>query len=162
MKTLPLSLGDARKRAQVDTVASILASKGHEVVSIAPDATVYDAIDAMARNEIGGLPVVSGGRLVGIVTERDYARKVLLQGKASKDTRVEEIMTPSPVTVKPRDTVDECMRIVTERHIRHLPVMENGQLSGMISIGDLVRAIISTQAFTIEELHDYVADDYPR
>jgi CBS domain-containing protein len=162
MKTLPLSLGDARKRALVDTVGTILANKGREVVCVPPEATVYDAVAAMGHHEIGALPVVSEGRLIGIITERDYARKVILQGRSSKETQVGQIMTTYPVTVTPQHTIDECLRIVTDRHIRHLPVMEEGNLVGMISIRDLVREIISAQAFTIEQLHGYIRNDYPQ
>jgi CBS domain-containing protein len=111
----------------------------------------------MARSEVGALVVLSGRELVGIVSERDYARKVILQGRSSKDTLVQEVMTPSPVTVAPCDTVDECMRIVTERRIRHLPVVEAGELKGMVSIGDLVKTILSAQSYTIEQLHTYIA-----
>jgi CBS domain-containing protein len=161
MKDLAFSLGDSRKRAVADTVGSILENKGHDVVSISPTATVYDAIAEMARRQVGALVVLAGGRLVGIVSERDYARKVILQGRSSKETQVQQIMTPCPITVAPPDTVDECMRIVTEKRIRHLPVVDCGEVIGMISIGDLVKTIISTQSYTIEQLHTYIAADYP-
>jgi CBS domain-containing protein len=156
-----LRLGDRRKRAVVDTVRSILEKKGAAIISISPDATVYEAIAGMAANGIGALLVVSDRQLVGIVSERDYARKVILQGKSSKETLVGEIMTPSPVTVTPAHTVDECMHIVTAKHIRHLPVLEAGELKGMVSIGDLVKAIISSQAYTIDQLHTYIGARYP-
>jgi CBS domain-containing protein len=157
MKKLPLRLGDRRKRAVFETVRSILDNKGYEIVSIDPDATVYDAIAEMAGRRVGALLVLSDRELVGIVSERDYARKVILQGRSSKDTLVHQIMTPSPIAVTPAHTVDECMRIVTDRHIRHLPVVDEGEVKGMVSIGDLVKAIISSQAYTIDQLHTYIA-----
>ena len=156
MKKLPFTLGDKRKRAVVETVRSILENKGHDILSISPGATVYEAIAEMARRDVGALLVLSNGKLVGIISERDYARKVILQGKSSKETLVQEIMTPSVVTVTSSQTVDECMRIVTDRHIRHLPVVENGELRGMVSIGDLVKTIISSQSYTIDELYTYI------
>src|SRR5262249_39751397 len=150
-----------RKRAVVDTVSSVLDNKGHDVISITPDASVFEAIAEMAHREVGALVVLSDAELVGIISERDYARKVILQGKSSKETLVEEIMTPSPITVTLSNTVDDCLRIVTERRIRHLPVVDNGELKGMVSIGDLVKTIISSQSYTIEQLHIYIGTDYP-
>ncbi len=144
----------------METVRSILENKGSEIVSISPDATVYEAIAEMARREVGALLVLSDRELVGIVSERDYARKVILQGRSSKETSVHEIMTPSPITVTPAHTIDDCMRIVTDKHIRHLPVMDEGELRGLVSIGDLVKAIISSQAYTIDQLHAYIGG-YP-
>jgi CBS domain-containing protein len=117
-------------------------------VSISPSATVYDAVAQMAEKGIGALLVISDRDLLRIVSERDYARKVVLQGRSSRETRVQEIMTPSPITVTPAHTVDECMRIMTGNCIRHLPVMDQGELKGIVSIGDLVKAIISSQAST--------------
>jgi CBS domain-containing protein len=156
MKRLPLRLSDRRKRAVLDTVHSVLENKGRDIVSISPTATVYEAIAEMAERGIGALLVLSDRNLVGIVSERDYARKVILQGRSSKETRVEEIMTPAPITVTPGHTVDECMRIMTDNRIRHLPVMDQGELKGVVSIGDLVKAIISSQAYTIDQLHTYI------
>lgn len=161
MKKLPLEPGDIRKRANIDTVASILKNKGHDVLSISPNATVYEAIAEMARHGVGALLVLSGRELVGIISERDYARKVILQGRSSKETLVHEVMTPSPITVTLSHTVDECMRIVTDKRIRHLPVVDQGELQGLVSIGDLVKTIISSQAYTIDELHSYIGADYP-
>ena len=143
------------------TVRQLLEAKAPEVFAIGPDAPVLDAIKLMADKRIGALLVMDAGRLVGIVSERDYARKVILLGKSSKDTTVAAIMTASPVTVTPAHTVDDCMRLVSEHRIRHLPVVESGEPVGMISIGDLVKAIISSQAFTIDQLHTYIGADYP-
>ena len=157
MTELPLTLSSRRQRAVLDTVSSILEQKGGDIVSIAPESTVYEAIAEMARAGVGALMVLEGRELVGIVSERDYARKVILQGRSSKETLVREIMTPAPITVTPAHTVDQCMRIVTEKRIRHLPVVEEGELRGMVSIGDLVKAIISAQAYTIDQLHAYIA-----
>jgi CBS domain-containing protein len=161
MKALHFRLGDRRKRAVLETVRSILDNKGYSVTTVGPAQTVFEAIAEMAEIGVGALPVVADGVLVGIVSERDYARKVILQGRSSRETLVRDIMTESPVTVSPQDTVDECMRIVTDRHIRHLPVVEGGELKGIVSIGDLVKAIISAQAFTIDQLHTYIGTGYP-
>jgi len=143
-----------------ETTASILKNKGCNLWSIDPEATIYDAIAMMAEKSIGALVVISEGKLVGIVSERDYARKVILQGRSSKDTRVREIMTSSVITVTPQNTVDECMRIITNRRVRHLPVLAGDEVIGVVSIGDLVRAIIAEQAATIDHLHSYIAGRY--
>jgi CBS domain-containing protein len=135
------------------TVGSILGWKGLEVYSVAPDATVYDAIALMGDKSVGALLVVSERSLVGIVSEVDYARKVILHGRNSKKMRVRDIMTSNPVTVAPEDTVDDCMKIMTHHHIRHLPVLEGPELVGIVSIGDLVNSIIADQADAIDELH---------
>ena len=145
----------------VETIAAILASKGHETWTIAPDTTVYDAIALMAEKRIGAVLVVSGAMLVGILSERDYARKVILQGRSSKDTLVREIMTASLVTVSPDYTVEACMRIMTQSRIRHLPVIARGELVGIVSIGDLVNAVIADQADTIDHLQTYISHQYP-
>lgn len=144
-----------------ETIASILNCKGSVVWSVAPDATVYDAIALMAEHRVGALLVLSGDRLVGIVSERDYARKVILQGRSSRETPVHEIMTSGVVTVTPDNTVDECMLIMTQERIRHLPVMIQDTVVGIVSIGDLVRSIISVQAHTIHQLHTYISGSYP-
>lgn len=144
-----------------ENIASILKSKGSAVWSVTPDATVYDALALMAERSIGALLVLSDGRMAGIVTERDYARKIVLQGKSSKDTPVHEIMTRAPVTVTPDHTVDECMVIMTQSRVRHLPVLEADRVAGIVSIGDLVNAIISAQAHTINQLHTYISGSYP-
>jgi CBS domain-containing protein len=152
---------DGRKMAIVETICSVLEHKGKEVWQISPAATVFEAIAEMADRGVGALLVVSQGDLVGIISERDYARKVILQGRSSQHTRVQEIMTPSPIAVTPEYTVEECMKIMTLRRIRHLPVLEQGAIAGVVSIGDLVRAIIATQAYTIDQLHTYISATYP-
>lgn len=144
-----------------EIVASILKTKGSGIWSVAPESTVYDAIAMMAEKGVGALLVIAEGKLKGIISERDYARKVILQGKSSKDTRVHEIMTSSVITVAPDYTVDECMKISTYHRIRHLPVLDRDRLVGVISIGDLVRSIISQQAHTIDQLHTYITGTYP-
>jgi CBS domain-containing protein len=144
-----------------EKIVSILNNKDDHIWSIGPDETVYDAIALMADKRIGALLVVSERRLIGIITERDYARKVILHGRSSRDTQVREIMTSSLITVTPDHTVDECMRLVTEHRIRHLPVLDDDRLVGLISIGDLVNSIIEAQAETINHLHSYITGGYP-
>lgn len=139
-----------------DTVSSILRDKGHHVWSVSPDESVFQAISLMADKGIGALVVIAGESLVGIMSERDYARKVVLQGRSSKDTPVRDIMTSQVVSVSPNHTVDECMRIVTTKRIRHLPVVQGEKVIGIVSIGDLVRRIISTQGETIQYLQEYI------
>lgn len=153
--------GDGKQTAVVEKISLILERKGTQVWQVSPDATVFDAIAEMAERSVGALPVVSDGQLVGIISERDYARKVILQGRSSHQTAVREIMTPSPITATPDYTVDQCMRIMVEYRIRHLPVVDLGSLAGIISIGDLVNAIIETQAFTIDQLQLYISATYP-
>ena len=143
------------------TIEQILQSKNGVVWRIAPDDTVYEAIAEMAERRVGALLVMDGPSLAGIISERDYARKVILQGLSSRDTRVRDIMTPSPVTVAPDATVEECMRIMTHHHVRHLPVVDQGRVLGVVSIGDMVNAIISDQAETIDHLHTYIGAKYP-
>jgi CBS domain-containing protein len=138
-------------------VSGILAQKGSTVWSIAPTAMVFDAIAMMADKNVGALPVVENNKLIGIISERDYSRKVILKGKSSKETRVEEIMTRQLVTAKPGDTVVDCMRVMTEKRVRHLPVIEGAQMIGVLSIGDVVKWVISAQAATIENLEQYIS-----
>jgi CBS domain-containing protein len=143
-----------------DTVRDVLKRKGQDVWSIAPDTTVYRAIEIMADKHIGALLVIVEEKLVGIVSERDYARKVVLRGRSSKETRVAEIMTSPVISVQPQHAVDECMRIITDNRIRHLPVIEDGKVVGIVSIGDLVNWIISAQHQTIQQLQDYITGKY--
>jgi CBS domain-containing protein len=138
------------------TVTSLLSDKNPHIWTIKPDATVYEAIALMADKNIGAVPVVDQGKLLGMLSERDYTRKVILQGKSSKKTAVQEIMTRHPFTVSPCDTVGECMRMMTEERVRHLPVMDNGALVGILSIGDVVRWMISAQTATIDQLTRYI------
>ncbi|HLS82820.1 MAG TPA: CBS domain-containing protein [Steroidobacter sp.] len=138
-------------------VKHLLAAKGSKVWTIGPDEPVFEAIRTMAIEHIGALPVVSDGELVGIVSERDYARKVILRGRSSADTSVGEVMSSPVVTVSADETVHHCMEIMTERRIRHLPVVENGRLTGIVSIGDLVKAVIEEQQQTIDQLERYIA-----
>jgi len=145
-----------------DAVSSVLRRKSgdRQVLSIVPDASVYEAIALMAENSIGALLVVSNGTLVGIMSERDYARKVVLQSRSSKDTRVSDIMTSPVVTVSPAHTVEECMRLMTDGRIRHLPVVEGATIIGIVSIGDLVRSVITVQGETIQYLQQYINGQY--
>ena len=138
------------------TVKELLDTKGYQIWTIAPDAAVFEAIQVMAEREVGALVVLDSGALAGIVSERDYARKVILRGHSSHAIRVADIMTRDVVTAGLGDTVDVCMATMTERRIRHLPVVDEGRTVGMISIGDLVRAVIAEQRFVIAQLESYV------
>jgi CBS domain-containing protein len=143
-------------------VSGILVRKKNSAVwSIGPNAMVIDAIRLMGERNVGALPVVDNGTLVGIVSERDYTRKVILKGRSSKETPVNEIMTKQLVTVNPRESVTECMRIITEKRVRHLPVLEGADLVGILSIGDVVNWLISAQRATIDNLERYITGDYP-
>ncbi len=137
-------------------VRNILAVKGNAVFSVEPDTTVYNALEQMVEKNLGALLVQDKGKFVGIFTERDYARKVILRGKSSRETQIREIMSEHPATVTPDTTIEECMKLMTSRYIRHLPVMEGGQLVGLISIGDVVKYIIDEQKFIIENLEHYI------
>lgn len=142
-------------------VAQILRGKPSKTVhAIGPNDTVYDAVKRMAEHGIGGLLVMEGEKIVGIVTERDYARKIALAGRTSKETPVSAIMTTQVLCVGPQQTTEECMAIMTENRVRHLPVLDKGKLIGLVSIGDLVKDIISEQQFIIEQLEHYIAGDH--
>ena len=144
----------------LDPVSMLLRQKGNDIFSIPSDASVYSAIEMMADRRVGALLVISAGQLVGIISERDYARKVILQGKSSKDTFVREIMTPSPITIHCHTCIDEAMRVMTDNHIRHLPVVDSdGHVAGVLSIGDLVKWIVTSQDETIQHLEHYIAGD---
>ena len=145
----------------LETAGSLLRGKDSRVFWVRPEETVYEAIAMMADLGIGALLVVERGRLAGIVSERDYARKVILRGRSSRQTAVREIMTSPVITITGEATLEDCMRIVTERRIRHLPVMDGDRIAGMISIGDLVKAIMSAQADTIRQLSSYITGSYP-
>jgi CBS domain-containing protein len=138
------------------TVTQLLEAKGREVHAIGPDARVIDALKLMADKDVGALVVTEGAKISGIISERDYARKVILQGKSSHDIAVREIMTARVVTVQPRHTVEECMALMTEKRIRHLPVTEGERLIGVLSIGDLVKEVIAEQEATIRQLESYI------
>ena len=137
-------------------VRHLLDAKGRDVLSIAPDASVLDAVRLMAEQGIGALVVLDGDTLAGVVTERDYARKVILKGRSSRTTAVRDIMTADVVTTSSARSVEECMNTVTEKRIRHLPVVDDGRLTGIISIGDLVKAVIADQQEAIEHLQQYI------
>ena len=143
------------------TVADMLAAKGTAVHAIAPGDTVYEAIRRMTELRVGALVVMDGQKLVGIVSERDYTRKVMLQGRASPGTRVEEIMSTPVITVTPQLTLRECMALTAQHQIRHLPVVDNDAVIGVLSINDLVRTIVAQQAETIDSLNSYIAGAYP-
>ncbi len=138
------------------TVRTLLGAKGHSVYTIGPDATVYEALEEMAARDVGALVVTEKGEVVGLVSERDYARKLVLTGKISRETPVRDIMSGQVVCVGSQQTVDGCMALMSQKRVRHLPVLENGQLAGIISIGDVVKAIIEGQQSTIEELEHYI------
>jgi CBS domain-containing protein len=138
------------------TVKDILKAKGNEVISITPDATVYEALKLMAERNVGALVVLDSETVAGIMSERDYARKVILHGKSSREMQVREIMTSKVYYVRPEQSVQDCMAQITNKHVRHLPVLEEDRLVGIISIGDVVKAIIADQEYTIKLLEDYI------
>ena len=138
------------------TVKSIIDAKGSEVWSIDADASVFEALEFMADKNIGAVIVTHDDDLVGIMSERDYARKIILMSRSSKETRVSEIMTPDPTCVSPTDSVSSCMQLMTDKRFRHLPVVDDGDLVGLISIGDVVRTVIGEQQFLIDQLESYI------
>ena len=140
----------------METVEQVLRGKSGELVSVGPDESVFDALTLMARREVGAVVVLEGARLVGILSERDYARKIILLGKASKDTPVRDIMTQRVVCVSPTTTIDECMALMTDKRCRHLPVLEGERVTGVVSIGDVVKHTIAEQQFIIEQLEHYI------
>lgn len=139
------------------SVHEILKSKGHDVWSVKPDDTVFDSLKLMAEKEVGALLVMDGEKLVGIVTERDYARKVILEGKSSQGSTVSEVMTKQVLCVSPKQTVDECMALMTDKRARHLPVLDHKHVIGVVSIGDLVKAMINEQQVLIDHLQHYIS-----
>lgn len=142
------------------TVEDILKEKGREVWVISPHATILEALRLMAEKDVGALVVVEDNQIVGIISERDYARKIALRGKSSVNTPIKEIMTDKVYYVSPKTTVQECLALITQQSIRHLPVLENGKLVGLISIGDVVKSIIDEQETTITQLSDYITGKY--
>jgi len=138
------------------TVANVLAVKGSEVFTVAPGASVYEALQILAEKNAGALVVTDGGKLVGIISERDYARKVALVDRTSRDTLVSEIMSRDVKTVAPTASIEDCMELMTERHIRHLPVLEDNELVGVVSIGDVVKTVIADLAAMVEQLDSYI------
>jgi len=139
------------------TVRQLLASKGHDVWSVSPDTTVFDALKLMADKGIGAVIVLADGELCGVLSERDYARKVVLEGKASISTPASEIMTSPVLIVEPEHTIDRCMALMTDKRLRHLPVVENDRVVGMVSIGDIVKSVIADQEFMLDQLETYIS-----
>jgi CBS domain-containing protein len=138
------------------TVTQLLRTKGHEVLSVSPDTRVFAALQLMAEKNVGALLVLEGGQVVGIFSERDYARKVILKGKSSREIPVREIMSSDVLYVRPEQTIEQCMALMTDKRVRHLPVFDGDRLVGVISIGDVVKAVISEQEFMIEQLQNYI------
>jgi CBS domain-containing protein len=143
------------------TVRSILQQKGNDVYSLPPDATVYDALQKMSANDTGALMVIDNGKLLGVISERDYARKGILQGRMSKQTPVSEVMVTPAIVATLESTVEDCMRLMTVNRVRHLPIVDRDKVVGVVSVGDLVKSIISAQAETIDRLQDYITGKYP-
>ncbi len=140
----------------IKTIREILNNKGHQIWSVSPDTKIFEALQLMAEKNIGALVVLDGDKLVGIISERDYARKVALKGKTSKETPVRDIMTPKVLYVTPEKTAEDCMALMIEKHIRHLPVYEQDKLIGVVSIGDVVKAVIEEKKIAIEHLENYI------
>ncbi len=139
------------------SVRQVLNDKGYAVETVAPETSVYEALQKLSNREVGALVVLEEGEICGLFSERDYARKVALQGRSSKETQVQEIMTRRVITLEPEQTVEACMVLMTDKRIRHLPVLEDGRLIGIVSIGDIVKAVIEAQRLTIEELESYIS-----
>ena len=149
--------GDDKRETRMKLVNQLLDLKGHDILSIAPSASVLDAITLMAEKGVGALIVMDGEAMAGIVTERDYARKVILKGRSSDDTPVSDIMSTGVISTSPDQTVSSCMNVMTDKRIRHLPVVEGNKVTGLVSIGDLVKAIIADQKEEIEHLEHYIS-----
>lgn len=145
----------------LDTARSVLDQKGYDVWSVAPDATVYEAVQLMAEKNIGAVLVMENDRLIGMLSERDYTRKIVLKGKTSRKTQVRDIMGSPVITITPAQTIEECMRLMTDKRVRHLPVIEEGKVIGILSIGNLVNWIITAQNATIDQMERYIAGGYP-
>ena len=143
------------------TIREILKNKGTQTWSVCPEATVYEAIKLMADKNIGAMPVLENGQLVGMFSERDYTRKIILMGRSSRETQVREIISSPVISINPNQTVDDAMRLMTKHRIRHLPVVEEGSMVGIVSIGDLVNWIINIQHETINQLQSYISGTYP-
>lgn len=141
----------------METIDDLLRTKGREVWSITPDASVYEAVALMSDKNIGALMVMEGGKPLGLISERDYSRKIILKGRSSKETTVKEVMTSPVIGVRPDQTLEECMAIMTQKRVRHLPVMHGSELMGIVSIGDLVKGVIAEQKFVIGQLMNYIA-----
>lgn len=141
----------------MSTVRNLLDMKGHTVHSISPESSVYDALEVLEEKNLGALVVVDKGKLIGVFTERDYARKVVLKGRSSKETLVADIMSDRPIYVNPNTSIEDCMQIMTDKFVRHLPVLENNELTGIISIGDVVKYIINEKEYIIENLRHYIS-----
>jgi CBS domain-containing protein len=141
----------------MSTVKNLLELKGHAVHSISPDSSVYDALEVLEEKNLGALVVIDKGKLIGVFTERDYARKVVLKGRSSKETLVADIMSERPIFVNPHTSIEDCMQLMTDKFVRHLPVQENNQVIGIISIGDIVKYIIDEKEYIIENLRHYIS-----
>jgi CBS domain-containing protein len=142
------------------TIEAILGQKGREIFSVTPDATVFEAVEQMANKNVGALLVVENEQLVGMISERDYTRKVMLRGKRSRETQVREIMSSDLTVITPREPVENCLRMMTDKRIRHLPVLDGGTIRGIVSIGDLVKWVIATQSAAIQHLEMYISGGY--
>lgn len=142
------------------TIDAILAQKGTEIFSVSPEATVFEAVEIMATKNVGALLVIQEGKLVGLISERDYTRKVMLRGKRSRETQVREIMSTELTVVSPREPVENCLRMMTDKRVRHLPVLDGDTIRGVISIGDLVKWVIATQSAAIAHLEMYISGGY--